>query len=278
MLGWLLEKNRMAKIAGLWFDATSLNPGDNGQIGLAASDFIKSTGARPEDAFLTALVNWAFHHPNPESKFVLAEGIQKFLEIYGFSAGLSPECRDAAMLAAKGMQVECSEFSPAVRRLKEAVGQEVYARIEVQQKKASGDRSDVVCVGEVEQKKSAVPAFIRITKNDAFRPALDFLSLEMCHQGFFIEWMGDGRGDVPSLIAKKDSVKYHVLMHLDLWPADSEPANFMLQRLKEGAAKAGAYSRIARVSACNRMADNDSDKSNVTLGNIGFYLFELQVV
>lgn len=37
MFGWIKEKTAFAKIAGKWYDATNLNPGDNGQISALAS-------------------------------------------------------------------------------------------------------------------------------------------------------------------------------------------------------------------------------------------------
>lgn len=96
MLGWIKEKTTFAKIAGKWFDATQMNPGDNGQISIFASSLIKNQYFRLEDAWLTSLVNWTFHSPNPEFKFLLANGIIRFLDIYEFTIPFDPEVRKAS--------------------------------------------------------------------------------------------------------------------------------------------------------------------------------------
>jgi hypothetical protein len=121
MLGWLVERGKMGKIAGQWFSSTQLDPGDNGQIAVMASGLIKTAGMHVEDAWLTALVKWTFNHPDLESKFVLATGILRFLDIYGFSAGLSPECRDASREVAVNLTHEFAMFSPAIRLASERI-------------------------------------------------------------------------------------------------------------------------------------------------------------
>lgn len=96
MLGWLIEKTKMAKLAGQWYDATGLNPGDRGQIGTLASSLIKNKLFRVEDAWLAALVNWTFNSPHPEFKFLLANGILRFLDIYEYIIPFDPELRVSA--------------------------------------------------------------------------------------------------------------------------------------------------------------------------------------
>lgn len=93
MLGWIKEKTTFAKIAGQWYDATNMNPGDNGQISVFASTLVKNHFFRAEDAWLTALVNWTFNSPYPEFRFLLANGIIKFLDIYEFIIPFDPEAK-----------------------------------------------------------------------------------------------------------------------------------------------------------------------------------------
>ena len=93
MLGWIKEKTTFAKIAGQWYDATNMNPGDNGKISVFASTLVKNHFLRAEDAWLTALVNCTFNSPYPEFRFLLANGIIRFLDIYEFIIPFDPEAK-----------------------------------------------------------------------------------------------------------------------------------------------------------------------------------------
>lgn len=90
MIGWFMAGNRMASLAGKWADATSLNPGDNGQIALFARELMRRTGLRAEDAWIRSLIKWIRNHPDSESRVVLATALIRFLDIYEHSAGFSP--------------------------------------------------------------------------------------------------------------------------------------------------------------------------------------------
>lgn len=103
MLGWFKEKTKFANIAGKWYDATRLNPGDGGQISVYASSLIKNRLLRAEDAWLYSLVEWTIHNPYPEFKFLLANGIIKFLDIYGALIPFDPAAKETARLVADGI-------------------------------------------------------------------------------------------------------------------------------------------------------------------------------
>lgn len=96
MFGWIKEKTTFAKIAGKWYDATNMNPGDNGQISVFASTLIKKTSMKPEDAWLSALVNWTCNCPHAEFKFLLAQGILKFLDEFWYEIDFSTSAVSSA--------------------------------------------------------------------------------------------------------------------------------------------------------------------------------------
>jgi hypothetical protein len=103
MLGWIIERTKMASIAGKWADATNLDPGDNGQVAVMASALIKATGMRAEDAWLSCLMKWMINHPSFDASYQIAGAMIRFLDVYEHSAGLSPLIRDAARLASEGV-------------------------------------------------------------------------------------------------------------------------------------------------------------------------------
>ena len=103
MLGWLKEKTKFANIAGKWYDATRLNPGDGGQISIFASSLIKNNSFRAEDAWLTALVDWTLNSPHPEFRFLLANGIIRFLDIHGHLIPFDPAAKETARIVANGV-------------------------------------------------------------------------------------------------------------------------------------------------------------------------------
>lgn len=108
MLGWIKEKTAFAKIAGKWYDATNLNPGDNGQISALASSLIKRTEITTQDAWLSALVNWTYNCPHPEFKFMLARGILDFLDKYRYEIEFS----DSAVISAITIADKIHEAGP----------------------------------------------------------------------------------------------------------------------------------------------------------------------
>lgn len=273
MLGWLVERAKMGKIAGQWLSSTQLDPGDNGQIAVMASGLIKAAGMRLEDAWLTALVKWTFNHPDPESKFVLATGILRFLDIYGFSAGLSPECRDASREVAVNLTHEFALFSPAIRQASERIASQEREEAEArkqEEEQRNAERRIRMRDRNYVKPAPPVPIIGQVSKADAYRHAAEFLSLRLCEEGYGIVWMGDSRGDVPSLIVEKGGITFHVLLHLDIAPANTSPAPFVIQRLRDEANAAGAYIRIAKITALNRKAQSEAEKGSVNGENLGF--------
>lgn len=293
MLGWLSERTRMAKLAGLWADATRLDPGDRGQVAVMASNFIKTTGMRTEDAWLSALVNWSFNHPDPEARFVLANGIARFLDIYGHSAGLSPECRDASREAAEKIALDDSLFNPAIRQAgKRLAEMERIEKIEEQRrqeaKRLEEKRPNAEPLSNIHHPRPLKPAqpaerkpvqtVGRASKSEAYTLALEYLSLRLCEDGYAIQWMGESRGDVPSLIIEKGSIVFYVLLHLDIWPASTVPAPFVLKRFLEEVVAAGAYQRLAKLVAFNKQAQQEHEKAEVTGANIDFSFSGLETL
>ncbi len=291
MLGWLSERTRMAKLAGLWMDATRLDPGDGGQIATMASGLIKTANMRTEDAWLTSLGNWAFNHPDPEAQFILASGLVRFLDIYGHSAGLSPECRNATREIAVELAAATAIFNPAIRLAGERFAEKERLETSEEQRRLEAKRIEkqlrnaelLSRARHSGNRQSERPTESKpkntaglISKAEVYTHAIEFLSLQLCDEGFAIKWMGESRGDIPSLIIEKGTIIFHVLLHVDIWPARTTPAPFVLERFQQEATAAGAYLRYAGLIALNRRAKQSGEKSEITAANIGFSFDGLQ--
>jgi hypothetical protein len=81
--------HKIGSVASKWVAATSVDPGDNGQVMKKAYEYIENLGLHPEDAWLTALVTWMDGMPWKDSKEIIAQGIFKFLEEYEGKIALS---------------------------------------------------------------------------------------------------------------------------------------------------------------------------------------------
>ena len=101
MFGWLKEKTKFAKVAGVWADVTDINPGDNGQVSVFASRIMAQSGMTPEDAWLSALTNWTYNMPDLESREMLANGLLKFLVDGRQYALFSDNARSSALMLAR---------------------------------------------------------------------------------------------------------------------------------------------------------------------------------
>jgi hypothetical protein len=101
MLGWFKERSKFAKLAGIWIDVTGLIPGDSGQIAVYASGILKQSPMTPEDAWLSALMNWTYNMPDVESKVMLADGLLKFLVDGRQQSLFSAEARGHALMLAR---------------------------------------------------------------------------------------------------------------------------------------------------------------------------------
>lgn len=271
----------MAKIAGQWASATQLNPSDKGQIAIIATGLIRNTNMRTEDAWLSALVNWTYNHPDPESKFVLSSGILRFLDIYGHSAGLSPECRSASREVAERLTHEYALFDPAILKSidKLAQQQRLKKRLrEHEEQKLNIERH--IKLRERNYIKPSPPKPIEgpVNKGNAYKHAINFLSQQLSAEGHEIRWSSNNRGDIPSLITEKGGIKFYILLHLDITPASTSPAPFIISRFCDEAANTGAYLRLAKVTIYNREAQSESEKKNITGENIGFDLLSFEPI
>lgn len=233
MLQWLAERTRMGKIIGLWSDATQLNPGDSGQVAVMASRLIKVANMRAEDAWLSALTNWAHNHPDPEARFVLATALLRFLDIYGYSAGLSPECREATRSVAENLASANAIFNPAFKKIEPAESQFEQDKNRQQEKRtlqtgfppASGDKISGF---------STATQMDQLSKDEAYKLALEFLSVELWEREYLINMVAEERGDIPSLVVEKEGRLFHILLHLDFWPIKSAPPPFLVSTCLDG--------------------------------------------
>lgn len=123
MLGWIIDRTKMASLAGKWVDATGIDPGDKGQVAVMAAGLMKVTGARAEDAWFSCLMKWMNNHPDYHTKELIALGVTRFLDIYGHSAGLSPEVKSAAMTIAEAiLHGEYTNIQSSVNQQSEIYG------------------------------------------------------------------------------------------------------------------------------------------------------------
>ncbi|WP_131038217.1 hypothetical protein [Pseudomonas jilinensis] len=257
----------MAKVAGLWADATQINPGDGGQIVMMASGLVKSANMRAEDAWLTALTNWAYNNPDPESRFILASGLVRFLGIYGFSAGLSPECRNACCVVAENILSAHAIFDPAIRKsTQQQVGLENEGEIKKLLEPSAFPRSTHVR-GRV---SNSIQSPNKPNKSELYKFALEFLSLKLCEEGYAIILMAEDRGNIPSLIIEKNGEEFHVLLHLDVWPESTTPPSFLINTFLDVAGDSGVELKIAKICAFNKYAESEHDKGDITSSNFEF--------
>ena len=108
MFEWFKERTRFAQIAGVWFDVTSIDTGDKGQVAVFASRLMKMSPMTAEDAWLSAVANWTHNMPYPESRVLLAEGIARFIEDPRARNLFSDEAASAA--AAVALQILDSDI------------------------------------------------------------------------------------------------------------------------------------------------------------------------
>ena len=101
MFGWIKEKTKYAKVAAVWADVTGINPGDNGQISVYAFRILQQSGMSPEDAWLSALVNWTYNMPDMQSREMLAGGLLKFLADGRQHSLFSDDARNSALMLAR---------------------------------------------------------------------------------------------------------------------------------------------------------------------------------
>jgi hypothetical protein len=81
--------HKILSIQNKWLGSTGIDPGDGTQILNKALEYVKNLGFHPEDAWLTALVNWMDGMPSQNSKNLIAQGIINFLNEYEGKIALS---------------------------------------------------------------------------------------------------------------------------------------------------------------------------------------------
>jgi hypothetical protein len=88
MFGTLRAGHKLGAIGAKWAGATSVDPGDKGQVVKVAAQYM-DRGMDPEDAWLTAMTSWMSGMPWPDSKLMLAQAMVKFLDAYEGKIALS---------------------------------------------------------------------------------------------------------------------------------------------------------------------------------------------
>lgn len=89
MFKTLMAGHKLGAIGSKWISATSVDPGDKGQVAKIATKYMVDGGMEAEDAWLTAMVNWMSGMPWPDSKLMVAEAIVRFLDAYEGKVALS---------------------------------------------------------------------------------------------------------------------------------------------------------------------------------------------
>ncbi len=100
MFGWFKERAKFAHVAGIWFDITNIDTGDNGQVAAYASNLMKISPISAEDAWLTAVVNWTNNMPYRETRVLLAKGVTHFIDDPRSHPLFSHDARSAAAFVA----------------------------------------------------------------------------------------------------------------------------------------------------------------------------------
>jgi hypothetical protein len=274
MLGWILERTKMASLAGKWADATSLDPGDRGQTAVMASALMKQTGMRAEDAWVTSLCMWMENHPDPEASYVIALAMIRFLNIYEHSVGLSPEIREVSRLVAEG--VIDNRTQDAV--LATMVHQPVPVSAPAIQKEPLTPPPVPVSAQESLMPMTAITAFTDsdfvptyvMSKSYAYERALPILVSSLKKEGYALQWVGKSRADTPSLIAEKDNSVFFILLDASVYPRTPHAAPFMIQRCVEAAKVEKAKVRLAHITLFNAEAYTDAEKSDISRGKLGW--------
>jgi len=277
MLGWILERTKMASIAGKWADATSLDPGDRGQTAVMASALMKQSGMRAEDAWLTALCSWMCNHPDQQAGYTIAVAMIRFLDIYEHSVGLSPETREFSRLMADGVvdnyDAASKLIKPAVAPISQPVPPPAPTPAPVSAQKAVQPLTAITKLPE----SDFLPADV-MTKDYAYDRALPILTRLLREDGYMLEKVCNRRVDTPSVIASKGDSVFFILLDAAVYPKTPNPAPFMVQRCVEEARKEKAQVCVARITMFNADAYTEGDKSDIVRGKLGWNFAGLERV
>lgn len=253
MLGWVLDRTKMARIAGKWIDAAGIDPGDRGQVATMAHALMRASGMRAEDAWLSCLSKWMLEHPNARARTQLALGMHSFLDIYEHSAGLHPESRVGARFVADTI-LEEGDSTSSEERSQPAPQPAQSPSLTRAHNDSALDRATTDLHGAVE---TSAPVYSP-DKAVAFDRALQFLRRYLRQNGYALHWVAKTRADTPSIEAAKDGVVFHIVLHAGNGPV-GRPAPFMIDRCVEHAAKKGGVVRIARVGLASPPASAQGD-------------------
>ena len=90
--------HKLSSMGAKWVAATGVDPGDKGQLVSLATQYVSNLGLDPEDAWLTAMVNYINGMPHQDSKNMLAVAMLRFLDANEGKIPLSALC----ILGARG--------------------------------------------------------------------------------------------------------------------------------------------------------------------------------
>lgn len=79
MLAWLTRQIRFSQLNHHWHAHVGLRL-DQHRLGRQASDLMQAHGIRAEDAWLGALVHWAYACPDQQIRVGIARGITGFVQ------------------------------------------------------------------------------------------------------------------------------------------------------------------------------------------------------
>lgn len=94
----LKTAHKLSSMGAKWAAATGVDPGDKGQLVTLALQYVSNLSLEPEDAWLTAMVNYMNGMPYQDSKHILAAAMLKFLDAEEGKIAFSAMC----ILGARG--------------------------------------------------------------------------------------------------------------------------------------------------------------------------------
>lgn len=268
MLGWILERTKMAFIAGRWADATSFDPGDKGQIAVMASALMKQSGMRAEDAWLSALCVWMVNHPDPQASHMIAVAMIRFLDIYEHSVGLSLETREFSRLMADGVVDNYDAASKLIKLAVAPIPQPVPPAPKPAPVSAQKAVQPLPAITKLPE-SDFLPADV-MTKDYAYERAMPILTRFLREDGYMLEKVCNSRVDSPSVTASKGGSVFFIHLDAAVYPKTPTPAPFMVQRCVEEARKGRAQVSVARITMFNADAYTEADKSDIVRGKLGW--------
>ncbi|MDP3979264.1 MAG: hypothetical protein Q8P85_14950 [Pseudomonas sp.] len=291
MFGKIRTWHKIAAVSSKWASTTGIDAGDRGQVVNAACDYVKNLGFHPEDAWLTALVNWMDGMPWQDCKEVIAHGIFIFLEAHegkvALSAGaiinarehaysvLSNGCVDTPHPNGKKTTPNMSRIEPNTKpkghdnplrnlppgarvSLASDTGQE-------NQKALSGLAKELYDkMLEDDLPEGSLPEEQgRLDKNLIYAIAVTHVCSELISKGYEIVFRGNSRGDSVSIIANYGYHSAYILVAAAQHPQEPLTPDFMKNRLIKDATEDGAEYYIARVTLRNSKGVSEDEKSKI---------------